>query len=777
VDIGDVFLRLLPDASGFRRETERKVKTETAGLSTSVTVKVDDRGSIRSFTSRMDSATKSTEAASSSIATLGVSAMPSLIGAGVVAAPVIATLGVGLGGLAVAAYGVVKPIETVASKAGGLQANLHKLNPEQQAAARSLLTLQRSYAGFNKALAPAVLRDFNAGLRVARTLLRGAEPVALATGRALGGLLGSVDAEFRSQTWQQFFGWMATTGVSDVRLLSGSLVNLLHTIPTLVEGVQPVTKTLLDMTSVASRLAAVASNIQQSGRGAQGATGPLATFADWTKRALLDITPFSPDLRKVWDNLAGISSSSPPATRGIRSTGSAAAFAAPSLQQIARATAALMTAEQTAVTVQLAYGNAVLTSANDAHALRVALRASHDAIGLHTTAQRASFGAANTYIADLANQATQAYKSGHGVDAAMGAIRRGLPLLDSAKTKNRQYWQEVQTLVGWLDKLRASKPINLHETLTGKGLWSLTQVGGKLAGPLGRAAGWRVPGFGGGDRWPALLEGGEAVVPKHLTPAVAPFLRAHGVPGFSTGLVPSYTGPVAGLPPWDRHNQAAFTSAFAAAMATAMQAGIKSARSAALTFGVTSGATGGDALANQALARRLFPWPASQWGAFVSLVMAESGFNRFARNPSSGAYGIPQALPPTKLPFAGQAAGGSHTGPQLSWMFDYIRGRYGTPAGAWAHELSSHWYDAGGWLPPGLSLAYNGTGRPELVGGAMSGADVRELSELLRQQNSLLAAIAGGVQATPGGVGRAVVDAMNGIVRPAGLRGLTTPAW
>ena len=141
----------------------------------------------------------------------------------------------------------------------------------------------------------------------------------------------------------------------------------------------------------------------------------------------------------------------------------------------------------------------------------------------------------------------------------------------------------------------------------------------------------------------------------------------------------------------------------------------------ALLTGGSSGATGGDALANQRLARRIFPWGAAQWPAFVNLVMAESGFNRFARNPSSGAYGIPQALPPSKLPFAGQAAGGSHAGPQLSWMFQYIKGRYGTPANAWAHEVSAGWYDKGGWLPPGLTLALNTTGRHEQVISGRSG--------------------------------------------------------
>ena len=124
--------------------------------------------------------------------------------------------------------------------------------------------------------------------------------------------------------------------------------------------------------------------------------------------------------------------------------------------------------------------------------------------------------------------------------------------------------------------------------------------------------------------------------------------------------------------------------------------------------GAVTGAIGGDALANQALARRMFPWGAPQWPPFVSLVMAESGFNRFARNPSSGAYGIPQALPESKLPFAGQAAGGSHAGAQLAWMFSYIAGRYGTPAGAWAHELAFHWYGSG--LQGGIFT------RPALIG-------------------------------------------------------------
>ena len=50
-----------------------------------------------------------------------------------------------------------------------------------------------------------------------------------------------------------------------------------------------------------------------------------------------------------------------------------------------------------------------------------------------------------------------------------------------------------------------------------------------------RASGGLIPGYGGGDIVPAMLEPGEAVVPKHLTGAVAPFLAAHRVPGFAGG--------------------------------------------------------------------------------------------------------------------------------------------------------------------------------------------------------------------------------------------------
>ena len=144
-------------------------------------------------------------------------------------------------------------------------------------------------------------------------------------------------------------------------------------------------------------------------------------------------------------------------------------------------------------------------------------------------------------------------------------------------------------------------------------------------------------------------------------------------------------------------DSAAEMRANVSAVLAKIKAGV--AASQAAGAGIRSTALGGDQGANRALARSMFPWPASMWPSYVNLEMAEAGFNRFARNPSSGAYGIPQALPPTKMPFAAQAAGGSHAGPQIAWMYNYIAGRYGNPVNAWAHEVASHWYAKGGRVP------------------------------------------------------------------------------
>lgn len=113
-----------------------------------------------------------------------------------------------------------------------------------------------------------------------------------------------------------------------------------------------------------------------------------------------------------------------------------------------------------------------------------------------------------------------------------------------------------------------------------------------------------------------------------------------------------------------------------------------------------------------------FGWGADQIGSLIALWNQESGWNPIAQNPKSTAYGIAQFLDTTWAPYGPKT---SDPYKQIFYGEEYIRSRYGSPGNAWAHELAYNWYDKGGFLPPGLSLAYNGTGRPEQVVGPRGG--------------------------------------------------------
>lgn len=77
-----------------------------------------------------------------------------------------------------------------------------------------------------------------------------------------------------------------------------------------------------------------------------------------------------------------------------------------------------------------------------------------------------------------------------------------------------------------------------------------------------------------------------------------------------------------------------------------------------------------------------------QWESMRVLVTKESGFNPFARNPTSGACGIFQALPCRKLPCPDLA----DVKCQADWGANYIRARYGTPSNALQFHLRNNWY-------------------------------------------------------------------------------------
>jgi hypothetical protein len=86
-----------------------------------------------------------------------------------------------------------------------------------------------------------------------------------------------------------------------------------------------------------------------------------------------------------------------------------------------------------------------------------------------------------------------------------------------------------------------------------------------------------------------------------------------------------------------------------------------------------------------------FGFSEDQFGCLDSLYMSESGWRVDADNPSSSAYGIPQALPGSKMASAGPDWA---TNPvtQIRWGLGYIQDRYGSPCGAWAFKQGHNWY-------------------------------------------------------------------------------------
>jgi hypothetical protein len=283
--------------------------------------------------------------------------------------------------------------------------------------------------------------------------------------------------------------------------------------------------------------------------------------------------------------------------------------------------------------------------------------------------------------------------------------------------------------------------------------------------PKGWATGGIIPGYAPGvDSVPAMLSPGESVLRPEVTRALGPAVingwndsAARGrMPHFAGGIadfhipnpLPAIGHAISGAAGWlaglgkdvisalmdpakwltDRFGgpldqlKAMEAAKFGAIMGAIPRGAahelIKSVGD--LIKGLIPGMSGGGSVPSggaAALGRQMaatLGWTGPEWNALNSLWTRESGWNYRATNPSSGAYGIPQSLPASKMASAG-SDWLTNPATQIKWGLGYIGGRYGDPLAAWAHELAFNWYDQGGWLPEGPSLVYNGTGQAELV--------------------------------------------------------------
>ena len=212
---------------------------------------------------------------------------------------------------------------------------------------------------------------------------------------------------------------------------------------------------------------------------------------------------------------------------------------------------------------------------------------------------------------------------------------------------------------------------------------------------------------------------GETVVSAAHSAVLAPMFAAVGVPGYATGgIVGGIAGQIlssavsAGVK--DLGNELLKligvepgTGGSLAKMMVGIPTSMigKAANWALGAIGLGGGggpypAGGGGVAANMALAKLIAPqWAAGAlWNAWNYVGMRESGWSQFATNPTSGAYGIPQALPYTKMPKMGWpafAGGSSDPAVQIGWMVQYMQSVYGGPLGAAAHEKAFNWYGNG----------------------------------------------------------------------------------
>ncbi|MCS5733833.1 aggregation-promoting factor C-terminal-like domain-containing protein, partial [Herbiconiux daphne] len=128
---------------------------------------------------------------------------------------------------------------------------------------------------------------------------------------------------------------------------------------------------------------------------------------------------------------------------------------------------------------------------------------------------------------------------------------------------------------------------------------------------------------------------------------------------------------------------AAQAAADAAAAAAAAQA-------AADALAAASTPDGARSLGAQ-LAASQYGWGDDQFQCLDSLWTKESGWNYQAENASSGAFGIPQSLPGSKMSSIADDWA-TNPGTQITWGLDYIARAYGTPCSAWSHSQSVNWY-------------------------------------------------------------------------------------
>jgi hypothetical protein len=375
----------------------------------------------------------------------------------------------------------------------------------------------------------------------------------------------------------------------------------------------------------------------------------------------------------------------------------------------------------------------------------------------------------NTDISNLTNAILQ---TGNKSAATAGDRAKLIADLEAAGVKAQTattFVDGLQTKIGALK----GKVVQVGVTATAQGTLNaiahLPGVATSTSSSLVFAAGGMLVSGGtpGKDSVLAALMPGEVVVPTAMVQGGAVDHLRGSIPGFAAGGMVNLDQPGQ----WSAGQEGTWGQKTAAAWAQAVKSAFeasaaKAATAAAAQFVATQGASGGiiqSLMKNMAAARG---WTGAEWNALAAVETREAGFNMTAQNPSSGAYGLAQFIngPSEYAQYGGNSTTASG---QITAMLNYIAQRYGDPIAAENHEAAFGWYDRGGALQPGYTLAYNGTGRTEQV---VAGKSMDDLAARLDQLHADMREMVTATRQVPAGVGQHVGGAINGAAHDASFR-------
>jgi predicted nucleic acid-binding Zn-ribbon protein len=339
----------------------------------------------------------------------------------------------------------------------------------------------------------------------------------------------------------------------------------------------------------------------------------------------------------------------------------------------------------------------------------------------------------------IGNLTTAIIGTGSGSTSSAAARAQLIADLEKSGVNAQAASSDVDAYIKKIAAIPSSKALTLTESASGT--WSMSELlstgaanvsglpGAKPVAGSASVAGLATGGLvGEGSKIPraddvdARLSRGEYVVQAdavdHYGAGMLDSINAmHFADGGQVGG--SYTGSLGGAGDFAQTQYVNVEDSLAAALEAAINQAESAAKAqAAAAAASTAGApTSGVAAQNMAALKAAAAakgWTGAEWDALNQVEMMEAGYSLTATNPGSGAYGMAQFIqgPGEYADYGGNA---STAAGQAAAMVNYIAQRYGDPEAALAHEQADHWYDSGGYLPPGQTRAMNGSGVPERV--------------------------------------------------------------